>query len=207
MKYLFFDIECANCFEHTGKIYSFGYVLTDETFEVLESEDMLMNPKVDKWDFYVIKHILAYPRAEILRQPDFAQRYDRIRSLLTDKDTLVFGFSLQNDVKFLFDETTRYGLPPLVFNYYDVQTMLCMLDNSKMPVSLEKAYSARCGATAEDLHRSDRDAFATMMILRSICLERGATPPVVAQGIGYNVPNTADENARRERKKKKKDTK
>ena len=30
MKYVFFDIECANCFQGNGKICSFGYVITDE---------------------------------------------------------------------------------------------------------------------------------------------------------------------------------
>ena len=32
MKYLFFDIECANCFGGKAKIYSFGYLVTDEQF-------------------------------------------------------------------------------------------------------------------------------------------------------------------------------
>ena len=45
MKFLFFDIECANCFGGVGKIFSFGYVLTDETFHVLERDDILMNPE------------------------------------------------------------------------------------------------------------------------------------------------------------------
>ena len=47
MKYLFFDIECANCFDRKGKIFSFGYVLTDEKFNVIEPrEDILVSPKV-----------------------------------------------------------------------------------------------------------------------------------------------------------------
>ena len=33
MKYLFFDIECANCFDGKGKICEFGYIQTDENFE------------------------------------------------------------------------------------------------------------------------------------------------------------------------------
>ena len=40
MKYLFFDIECANCYDGVGKICEFGYVLTDEYFTVLEEESL-----------------------------------------------------------------------------------------------------------------------------------------------------------------------
>ena len=34
-RYLFFDVECANCFNGKGKLCSFGYVLTDEMLEDL----------------------------------------------------------------------------------------------------------------------------------------------------------------------------
>ena len=44
MKYVFFDIECANCFQGNGKICSFGYVVTDEKFKILEKKDIPMNP-------------------------------------------------------------------------------------------------------------------------------------------------------------------
>ena len=41
MRYLFFDIECSE-----GKsMCSFGYVLTDEKFRILEKDDILMNPE------------------------------------------------------------------------------------------------------------------------------------------------------------------
>ena len=58
MKYLFFDIDCANCNDRRGKIYSFGYIIADEGLNVIESEkDIVMNPDVDKWDWYVLKNI------------------------------------------------------------------------------------------------------------------------------------------------------
>ena len=44
MEYIFFDIECANCFQGRGKICSFGYVITDESFNVISKNDILMNP-------------------------------------------------------------------------------------------------------------------------------------------------------------------
>ena len=45
-RYLFFDIECACVFKDTAKICAFGYRLTDEHFNILEKEDILINPKV-----------------------------------------------------------------------------------------------------------------------------------------------------------------
>ena len=44
MKYLFFDIECANCFDGKGKICEFGYVQTDENFSIIEKESFKINP-------------------------------------------------------------------------------------------------------------------------------------------------------------------
>ena len=42
MKYLSFDIECADGGKAT--ICSFGYVIADEQFRVLKKEDIVLNP-------------------------------------------------------------------------------------------------------------------------------------------------------------------
>ena len=34
-KYLFFDIECANCYNNCAKLFSLGYVVTDENFNII----------------------------------------------------------------------------------------------------------------------------------------------------------------------------
>ena len=34
--YLFFDCECANCFDGIGKICSLGYVLADDELNIIE---------------------------------------------------------------------------------------------------------------------------------------------------------------------------
>ena len=44
MNYVFFDIECANCIHGEGKICSFGFVKTDENFNVIQEHDLLRNP-------------------------------------------------------------------------------------------------------------------------------------------------------------------
>ena len=45
MKYLFFDIECSIVSKTSAKICAFGYCLTDEKFNILEKEDILINPQ------------------------------------------------------------------------------------------------------------------------------------------------------------------
>ena len=65
MKYLFFDIECANCFNNIGKICEFGYVMTDEKFKVLDKNLILINPNT-KFDWYVAKNLLAHSKKQYL---------------------------------------------------------------------------------------------------------------------------------------------
>ena len=43
MEYLFFDIECANSFDGGGKICEFGYVITDEQFQIKEKKMYLID--------------------------------------------------------------------------------------------------------------------------------------------------------------------
>ena len=43
MKYLFFDIECADGGKAT--ICSFGYVIADMDFKIIKREDIIMNPE------------------------------------------------------------------------------------------------------------------------------------------------------------------
>ena len=46
MKYLFFDIECANSFDGICKMCSFGYAIFDNKFNKIESKDILMDPEM-----------------------------------------------------------------------------------------------------------------------------------------------------------------
>ena len=59
MRYLFFDIECANCHGGTGKICEFGYVITDESFNETKRNLFIINPR-SEFDWYVAKKMLAY---------------------------------------------------------------------------------------------------------------------------------------------------
>ena len=186
MNYLFFDIECANCDGGNGKICSFGYVLTDEKFNIKEYTDLLINPKarfkLKGWGnkSYIT---LAYPEADFLDSPDFTYYYEKIKNLLTADDTLIFGYAPENDAGFLRSEFERYNLPRVDFTFYDVQRLFkaeCGEEGGNL-CSLSAACDA-LGAEAEfTSHKSCDDAFATMKVLEAICKLKENTPLELVQ--------------------------
>ena len=94
LKYLFFDIECANCQGSQGKIFSFGYLVTDRDFNFLvPPTDILMNPD-SHFEPYVLNKILSYPMEQIKSSPEFPEHYERLKALLEDPDTMVVGFAV-----------------------------------------------------------------------------------------------------------------
>lgn len=166
MKYLFFDIEGA-C-PKLSTIATFGYVLTDEDLGVIAREDILMNPN-SKYDWYVVKNLLSYTKAQLAAEPKFNFHYGKIKELLEDEDILVCGFSITNDLKYLNSECRRYSLPPLLFRYTDIQTIADKFFDSKNQIGIERAYAM---LEIEDkilLHRSDEDAFAAMKVAKKLC--------------------------------------
>ena len=170
MKYLFFDIECASR-DNTGRnqLYSFGYLLADESMHILEGgKDILINPDVKQWDRHVLKEILAYPKAEIERQPKFIKAYKKIKNLLEEAETVVCGFSVKDDVGYLLDECERYHCEPFQFEFYDIQRLAANISGTKVN-GLGTTYIEWCGRFADGAHRSDMDARYTYEIARAIC--------------------------------------
>ena len=93
MNYLFFDIERADGGKST--ICSFGYVIADMDFNVLEQRDILVNPESEfcfdsRGGHAEIR--LAYPEEEFFRAPTFDKVYDEIKELLESKRLLSIGF-------------------------------------------------------------------------------------------------------------------
>ena len=170
MKYVFFDIECACVYKSVAKICAFGYVVTDEAFNVLEREDILLNPK---GKFHLTDRkggeglVLPYVYEDFKKYPLFPAAYERIRALLEDKEHIVLGHATLNDVNYLNLETRRYKLPSLKFRFYDTQFFY-------MNVRCEFSRQLGLGAMAEELgveftpHRAVDDAYATMRVCEAI---------------------------------------
>ena len=177
MKYLFFDIECANCYQNCAKIFSLGYVITDENFNILhDKEDVLINPR-DRFDWYVAKKMMAYPREIFKDMPPFPDFYDRFREMFEDEDTMVVGYAVTNDVHFLHDDCKRYGLAPYTYKFYDVQQLYARQPVNNTAKNLEDSLLSWCNIEPENLHRSDEDAYNTMLIMKAIAAYHGTNIP------------------------------
>ena len=171
MKYLFFDIECANCFDRKGKIFSFGYVLTDEKFNVLEPrEDILVDPDAP-FDWYVAKKMMAYDKKEFRTKPRFDRIYPRIKEL--SEGAVAAGYNVAADVVYLLDECDRYGLEPLKLDFFDVQQLEQKVSGEKNVCKLSLEYEKWCERPAHDTHRSDMDAEMTMDVAAAIAGKLG----------------------------------
>ncbi len=177
MKYLFFDIECANCYGNCAKIFSLGYLITDENFNILHPmEDVLINPR-DRFDWYVAKKMMAYPREIFKDMPPFPDFYDRFRAMFEDEDTMAVGYAVTNDVHFLHDDCRRYGLAPFTYKFYDVQQLYARQPVNNTAKNLEDSLLSWCGIEPENLHRSDEDAYHTMLIMKAIAEYHGTNLP------------------------------
>jgi inhibitor of KinA sporulation pathway (predicted exonuclease) len=176
MEYLFFDIECANCFHGRGKICSFGYVITDEKFNVITKNDILVNPHSK---FHLCGHgnhpgiTLGYDEKAFNSSPDFPKHYKKIRELLTKPNRLVFGFSVMSDAGYIKSECERFHKEIFDYDFIDIQRIFTdykELDNTPSLIKCAHEYGV---LETQDVHKSDDDSYFTMRVLKGICEETG----------------------------------
>ena len=179
MDYIFFDIECANCFGGRGKICSFGYVITDEDFNILKKSDILINPHSK---FHLHGHgnhpgiVLGYDENEFLASPDFKLYYPTIRDLLTRENSLIFGFSVMSDAGFLKSECSRFHKPLFDYEFIDIQRIFTDYKELENTPALIKCATEYGVTETQDVHKSDDDSYFTMRVLKGLCEETGLTP-------------------------------
>ena len=176
MNYLFFDIECACHSGGVAKICSFGYVLCDTDFNVIEKKDILINP-VSEFSREFLEdgaEFFAYPTEQFYAQPAFNAVYNDIRRLLTDKSNILIGHATACDAAYLSQNISFYGLEHFDFIYLDTQKMHAFF-TSESRLALEKLCEAY-GVTPLRAHKSDDDAEMTLFITKSIVEKYGITP-------------------------------
>ena len=168
MRYLFFDIEGANCYNFVSKMCTFGYVITDEKFELKSKIDVIINP-CSPFDRHIIrKKIHAYPIETYSTRPPFNYFYKSIKNILEYNDQLIVGWSIDNDVRYVYDACKRYSLKQIQYKYLDLQKVIVKLENLENPPSLE-SICEKYGIETLISHKSDDDAFLTMKIAQKIC--------------------------------------
>lgn len=174
MNILFFDMEFANG-KIPGSVYSFGYVRTNGKFKLTEPQtDLLINPECE-WNEYVKHRILAYPMHLVKEATPFPGYYKRICKLLRRAD-LIVGFAVSNDTAALRKDCARYGLKPPVFPCLDLERVCKKLPQHRDARGLSGCVKAWCRFVPENQHRSDGDAYATMLLLKAVCEQTGIKP-------------------------------
>lgn len=154
-----------------AKICAFGYVICDEKFNIIEKRDILINPKggfhlTDRRGEHGLE--LPYDYGEFKKQPPFTDIYPFIKELLEDKNNLVFGHAILNDVKYLDLETGRFNLPPFNFEFSDSQIMyMTAVGDFSRQFGLE--YITSDLNVEFTPHRAADDAYATMKIVEELC--------------------------------------
>ena len=179
MKYLFFDIECSNCFKGIGKMCEFGYVLTDENFNVIKKDDIPMSPGRGEGNRFHLKGRkhekdleLAYEYDYYYSLPEFPAFYNRIKSIMEDKDTICFAYSMDNDIPHLYHACTRYRKQPFNYTCYDVQKFVATYLEMKGQTALKEACQQIVGPNSTvqlQEHLSRDDAMMEMMVFEAIC--------------------------------------
>ena len=173
MRYVFFDIECAD--GGKGSICSFGYVITDEHFHELESNDLVINPESKFRLAGRSKNpeiLFAYTEEEFRKAPAFPSFYRKIRTLLEGEDQLVIGHSVQDDVNFLCKACERYRLPALKFRFLDSQSLYANVYEQSGQIGLDRACEIFAIEKPVDIHKSEEDARATMRVVEKICASK-----------------------------------
>lgn len=179
MKFLFFDIECSNCFNNIGKMCEFGYVLTDEKFNIITKNCYVMSPGKGRDNRFKLRNRknqididLAYEEEYYYQQDEFDKYYDKIKKLLEDNDTICFAWASENDMKYLCDYCFRYHKNKYKYTCYDVQKIAYNYLNNNKSGHLKDICNKIVGKDSTvnlQEHLSRDDAIMTLLILKQIC--------------------------------------
>ena len=175
MKYLAFDIEAANGYKQYS-ICSIGIVISDTQFNILHRENVWINPKTKYNLNGTRKNVgidLHLDKKLLDSSPDFSQVYQRITSLLTDKDVVVIGHAVDSDVRMLNETCKHYKLPSINFNFVCSQLLYKMYKGEKEVKALNKIAGELALNYRE--HNSEDDAWMSLMTVKYLCQQTGKT--------------------------------
>lgn len=172
--YLFFDIECANCFNGIGKMCSLGYVVVNEEFEILDEDDVVMNPETE-FDWYLFDPKkdcqLAYSKDYFRMQHNFESYYSPIKKLFEEAGRKILGFSVSNDIGFLQSACERYNLPGINYAAYDIRKILSSSVGKDQKLE-DWAETFNISLKNLKMHKSVDDAKLSMLVLKSLCEQK-----------------------------------
>lgn len=169
MRYLFFDLEYATSKGGVSKICEFGYVITNEKFEVISKNNLIINPNISKseWDYRVVRKILTRRISEYEKNSIFSFYYDEIKKMILSCD-YVIGHTLDSDASALNDECKRYGLKSIDFDFYDVKEFYKEYKNTSKSIGVANILK-ELEIEGETLqHDAFADAYNTMLEMKAM---------------------------------------
>ena len=192
MKYLFFDLEYASSRGGIDRNCEFGYVVTDEKFNVIDRGNLIINPNLDRseWDYRVVRKILTRPIKEYESNQTFPYHYNIIKNLISSAD-YILGHSVNGDAKAINDDCKRYDLPSIVYELYDIKLMYKEFSNTRKDTSVENILKALNIEEAGKSHDAEIDAYHTMLELKSMLDDLGVTLEEMLE----LCPNSKDETS------------
>lgn len=164
MDYLYFDTECCN----GESLCSFGYVIVDCEFNIIEKKDILINPetefKLGRAGFDPAIN-LAYSEEEFRKSPKFTDVYGEIKGLLEKEDRAFLGHSIDHDLKYLYNACVRYDKSEINVKAYDTQRIY-----NSVSYSLHKImHELEIDISNFKEHNSRDDAEMSMLYIKAIC--------------------------------------
>ena len=88
-----------------------------QDFKVNSKIDVIINPD-SQFDKHIIRQKMnAYPLEKYTTRPNFPYFYKSIKRMLEEKEQLIVGWSIENDVKYIYDACKRYNLEQIKYKY------------------------------------------------------------------------------------------
>lgn len=169
MNYLYFDIECCDGYH----MCSFGYVITNENFHVLDKKDIVINPQHEfklGRDKFNPRISLAYLESTFQKQKSFKYFYNEIKDLLTRPNQILLGHSITADIQYLKIACERYNLPILNLEVYDTQNFYYQWNKKYKTRSLDNIVKdLEVDISNLQEHKSCDDAEISMLVTKVIC--------------------------------------
>jgi DNA polymerase-3 subunit epsilon len=171
MQYLAIDLEACNRYVR-GSVFSVGYVLADENFNVIKKEDIIINPKCKFVAKFRKPIAFSVTKEQAEAAPTFAEQYEKIAALF-QKDTIVLAHSANSDMFMLNEACKRARVPALKFKYICTQMIYSAIYDVMNGIGLDKA-AEEMGVSFTH-HKADDDALMALLLLKSCCEKMGCT--------------------------------
>lgn len=169
MKYLFLDLEFASQMSGISKVCEFGYVLTNEKFEIIEKNNFIINPDIYyiEWNKRVLRDILNRDMSEYEKSPNFKYYYEKIKDLLMSSDYII-GHSTIGDIDAINCELKRYEYEPLKFKFIDVKEIYKAYNNINTDISVHNILNSLDLVGDDNIHDAESDAYNTMLEFKEL---------------------------------------